>query len=47
MRRSWICGRLVPLDEKTLFESVEKTHRVLVLHEDTRRGGLAGELAAR
>jgi len=37
---------LVPLDEKTLFESVEKTNRVLVLHEDTRRGGLAGELAA-
>lgn len=37
---------LVPLDEKTLFESVEKTNRVLVLHEDTRRGGFAGELAA-
>jgi 2-oxoisovalerate dehydrogenase E1 component len=37
---------LVPLDEETVFESVAKTNRVLVLHEDTRRGGLAGELAA-
>ena len=37
---------LVPLDETTLFDSVEKTNRMLVLHEDTRRGGLAGELAA-
>ncbi|MCZ6508356.1 MAG: thiamine pyrophosphate-dependent enzyme [Acidobacteria bacterium] len=37
---------LVPLDEETLFASVRKTNRVLVLHEDTRRGGLAGELAA-
>ena len=37
---------LVPLDEKTLFDSVEKTNRILVVHEATRRGGLAGELAA-
>ncbi len=37
---------LLPLDKETLFESVEKTNRVLVLHEDTRNGGLAGELAA-
>ena len=36
----------MPLDEKTLFESVEKTNRLLVVHEATRRGGLAGELAA-
>ena len=38
---------LWPLDEKTILESVAKTNRVAVLHEDTRRGGLGGELAAR
>lgn len=38
---------LWPLDEETIARSVEKTNRVLVLHEDTRRGGLAGELTAR
>ncbi|MFQ5349789.1 MAG: transketolase C-terminal domain-containing protein, partial [Thermoanaerobaculia bacterium] len=37
---------LWPLDKQTLFASVKKTGRVLVLHEDTRRGGLGGELAA-
>ncbi len=37
---------LSPLDEETIAASVEKTHRLLVLHEDTRRGGLAGEIAA-
>ncbi|MGB6641136.1 MAG: alpha-ketoacid dehydrogenase subunit beta, partial [Thermoanaerobaculia bacterium] len=37
---------LVPLDEETLAGSVKKTNRVLILHEDTRRGGLGGELAA-
>ena len=37
---------LWPLDEEAIHESVARTHRVLVLHEDTRRGGLAGELSA-
>ncbi len=37
---------LWPLDRDTLFASVRKTGRALVLHEDTRRGGLGGELAA-
>lgn len=37
---------LVPLDEEAILRSVAKTHRALILHEDTRRGGLAGELAA-
>jgi len=37
---------LWPLDETTIRRSVEKTHRVLILHEDTGRGGLGGELAA-
>ena len=38
---------LLPLDEKTIRASVEKTNRVLILHEDSRTGGFAGELAAR
>lgn len=37
---------LWPLDEATIVASVEKTHRALVLHEDTRRGGMGGELTA-
>ena len=38
---------LWPLDEETVLASVAKTNRVAVLHEDTRRGGMGGELAAR
>lgn len=38
---------LWPLDEATIQASVRKTSRVLILHEDTRRGGMAGELSAR
>lgn len=37
---------LWPLDRDTILESVRKTGRVLVVHEDTKTGGLAGELAA-
>jgi pyruvate/2-oxoglutarate/acetoin dehydrogenase E1 component/TPP-dependent pyruvate/acetoin dehydrogenase alpha subunit len=37
---------LVPLDEEAIGASLSKTNRVLILHEDTRRGGLGGELAA-
>ena len=37
---------LLPLDRETVCESVKKTGKVLLLHEDTRTGGLAGELAA-
>jgi 2-oxoisovalerate dehydrogenase E1 component beta subunit len=36
---------LVPLDRETVCESVKKTSKVLLLHEDTRTGGMAGELA--
>jgi 2-oxoisovalerate dehydrogenase E1 component beta subunit len=36
---------LLPLDRETVIESVKKTSKVLLLHEDTRTGGLAGELA--
>jgi 2-oxoisovalerate dehydrogenase E1 component beta subunit len=38
---------LVPLDMEAISDSVRKTHRVLIVHEDTGRGGFAGELAAR
>ncbi|HYE24134.1 MAG TPA: alpha-ketoacid dehydrogenase subunit beta [Clostridia bacterium] len=37
---------LLPLDRETVAESVKKTNRVLILHEDTRTGGIAGEIAA-
>jgi len=37
---------LLPLDRETVSESVKKTSKVLLLHEDTRTGGMAGELAA-
>jgi 2-oxoisovalerate dehydrogenase E1 component beta subunit len=36
---------LLPLDRETVLESVKKTSKVLLLHEDTRTGGIAGELA--
>jgi len=38
---------LLPLDEDAIIESVKKTGRALIVHEDTRTGGLAGELAMR
>lgn len=37
---------LVPLDSATVFTSVKKTGRAVVLHEDTLFGGIGGELAA-
>jgi len=36
---------LMPLDRDTVCDSVKKTSKVLLLHEDTRTGGMAGELA--
>jgi 2-oxoisovalerate dehydrogenase E1 component beta subunit len=36
---------LLPLDRETVIESVRKTSKVLLLHEDTRTAGMAGELA--
>ena len=37
---------LLPLDKETLVASVKKTNKLLVVHEDTRTGGIAGEIAA-
>jgi len=37
---------VLPLDRDTLRMTVEKTNRVIVLHEDTKTGGIAGEVAA-
>jgi len=37
---------LLPLDKETILASVRKTNKLLVVHEDTRTGGIAGEIAA-
>jgi len=37
---------LVPLDRDAIAASVRRTNRVILLHEATRTGGFAGELAA-
>lgn len=37
---------LSPLDKETVLASVRKTGRIVVLHEATRSGGFAGEIAA-
>jgi 2-oxoisovalerate dehydrogenase E1 component beta subunit len=37
---------LLPLDEETILDSVKRTNKVLVVHEDTKTGGIAGEIAA-
>jgi pyruvate/2-oxoglutarate/acetoin dehydrogenase E1 component len=37
---------LVPLDEDLVLSSVAKTHRAIVLHEDSKRGGVGAEIAA-
>jgi 2-oxoisovalerate dehydrogenase E1 component len=38
---------LVPLDEETVFNSVKKTGRAIILHEDCLTGGFGAELSAR
>lgn len=37
---------LVPLDEKTILDSVKKTNKVLVVHEDKVHGGFGGEISS-
>jgi len=38
---------LAPMDEAAIYRTVKKTNRLLVVHEDTRTGGIAGEITAR
>ena len=38
---------LAPLDDEAIQATVRKTNRVLIVHEDTRTGGMAGEITAR
>jgi len=38
---------LLPLDDEAILQTVKKTNKVLIVHEDTRTGGLAGEITAR
>ena len=37
---------LAPLDRATIFDSVRRTSKLLIVHEDVRTGGIAGEIAA-
>ncbi|MGH9639525.1 MAG: alpha-ketoacid dehydrogenase subunit beta [Bryobacteraceae bacterium] len=37
---------LLPLDREAIVNSVKKTGKLLIVHEDTRTGGIAGEIAA-
>ncbi len=38
---------LLPMDDEAILASVRKTNKVLIVHEDTRTGGVAGEITAR
>ncbi len=37
---------LLPLDKEAILASVKKTNKLLIVHEDTRTGGIAGEIAS-
>ncbi|HMG32487.1 MAG TPA: alpha-ketoacid dehydrogenase subunit beta [Blastocatellia bacterium] len=37
---------LLPFDRATILDSVKKTNKVMILHEATKTGGMAGELTA-
>jgi 2-oxoisovalerate dehydrogenase E1 component beta subunit len=37
---------LLPLDREAIAETVRRTNRVMILHEDVKTGGIAGEIAA-
>jgi len=37
---------LLPLDKDAILDTARKTGKVLIVHEDTKTGGIAGEIAA-
>jgi 2-oxoisovalerate dehydrogenase E1 component beta subunit len=37
---------LMPLDKDAILASLKKTNKLLVVHEDTKTGGIAGEIAS-
>ena len=37
---------LIPLDKETIYESVKKTSKAIMLHEDNKTGGIGAEIAA-
>jgi len=37
---------LVPFDKETLYKSIEKTGRLVIVHEAVKQGGFGGEIAA-
>jgi 2-oxoisovalerate dehydrogenase E1 component beta subunit len=37
---------LAPLDREAITQTVKKTNKVILLHEDSRTGGIAGEITA-
>ncbi|MFQ6046551.1 MAG: alpha-ketoacid dehydrogenase subunit beta [Gemmatimonadales bacterium] len=38
---------LIPMDDRAIMDSVRRTNKALIVHEDTRTGGVAGEITAR
>jgi pyruvate/2-oxoglutarate/acetoin dehydrogenase E1 component len=38
---------LLPMDDEAILATVKKTNKVMIVHEDTRTGGIAGEITAR
>ena len=38
---------LIPLDTDTIYASVRKTSKAIMLHEDNKTGGIGAEIAAR
>jgi 2-oxoisovalerate dehydrogenase E1 component beta subunit len=38
---------LLPMDDAAILATVKKTNKVMIVHEDTRTGGIAGEITAR
>ncbi|MFO7525547.1 MAG: dehydrogenase E1 component subunit alpha/beta, partial [Ignavibacteriaceae bacterium] len=38
---------IIPLDEETIYQSVKKTNKLVIVHEDTLTGGFGGEIASR